>query len=437
MRTERLGDIGSSADVLRALAGAAVRRGLPSPAAFVGDWFGSAAVVAPSVAIVPTDPGEVFAVAPGQGGDAVGGGWIGYLSYPDAAADGRGPRVPEAAGGWTDCVLRLDVDGCWWYESLSGAGIQPWVVAALGSRVPHGVCEIVWEEPDFAAHQAGVEDCLTAIGAGECYQACVCTQFTGTVSGAPVDFFAAAVTRTAPARAAYLSGDWGAVASLSPELFLRRRGDQVTSSPIKGTLPLHAEPTALRASVKDVAENIMIVDLVRNDLGRVAVTGSVTVPELLAVHAAPGVWHLVSTVSATVSAELPTPALLDATFPPASVTGTPKARARQLLSQWEPHRRGVYCGTVGMASPVAGCELNVAIRTVEFDAEGGAVLGVGGGITADSDPVAEWQECLHKARAVVGPVAVYDSGRLPESLRSPPQAGGTPSPPGRDRSTAS
>jgi len=402
MRIERLSDGGSAAGVLRTLAGAAARRGLPPPAAFVGDWFGSAAVVAPSVAIVPTDPAEVFDVAPGHGGDAVGGGWIGYLSYPDAAADARGPRIPEAAGGWTDCVLRLDTDGCWWYESLSGATMQPWIVAALASPEPDGVCEIAWEEPDFAAHQAGVLDCLAAIGAGECYQACVCTQFTGTVTGSPVDFFAAAVTRKVPARAAYLSGDWGAVASLSPELFLRRRGDQVTSSPIKGTLPLHADPTALRASVKDVAENIMIVDLVRNDLGRVAETGSVTVPELLAVHAAPGVWHLVSTVSATVSDELPTAALLEATFPPASVTGTPKNRARQLLSRWEPHRRGVYCGTVGMASPVAGCELNVAIRTVEFDADGGAVLGVGGGITADSDPGAEWQECLHKAAPIVG-----------------------------------
>jgi para-aminobenzoate synthetase component 1 len=117
------------------------------------------------------------------------------------------------------------------------------------------------------------------------------------------------------------------------------------------------------------------------------------------------VWHLVSTVSAQVPVDLPNSALLDATFPPASVTGTPKTRARQLLSQWEPHRRGVYCGTIGLTSPVAGCELNVAIRTVEFDARGQAVLGVGGGITADSAAAAEWQECLHKA----APIVVQDS----------------------------
>jgi para-aminobenzoate synthetase component 1 len=100
--------------------------------------------------------------------------------------------------------------------------------------------------------------------------------------------------------------------------------------------------------------------------------------------------------------------VLEAAFPPASVTGTPKLRARQLLRGWEPHRRGVYCGTVGLASPVAGCELNVAIRTVEFDASGNAVLGVGGGITADSDPDREWDECLHKAAPFID---IADSAR--------------------------
>ena len=119
------------------------------------------------------------------------------------------------------------------------------------------------------------------------------------------------------------------------------------------------------------------------------VTVSMTVTELLAIKPAPGVWHLVSTVTAQVAAAVPMRNVLAATFPPASVTGTPKRRARELLTGWEPHRRGIYCGTVGIASPLAGTELNVAIRTVEFDAAGRAVLGVGGGITADSDPDAE------------------------------------------------
>ncbi|MCX2931142.1 aminodeoxychorismate synthase component I [Mycobacterium sp. CVI_P3] len=415
MRIDRLGDLGTAAEVLRAVAGAAARHGLEPPAALTGDWFGSAAVIAPSVSVRAIDPGEAFCVWPGGHGDAVGGGWIGYLSYPDAAADSLPPRIPEAAGGWTESVLRLDRDGCWWHESLSAAPIAAWVADALSNPTERDAYEIDWEEPDFARHQDGVLACLAAIGAGEVYQACVCTQFTGTLRGSSLEFFADAVTRTTPARAAYLAGTWGAVASLSPELFVHRAGDDVTSSPIKGTLPLHCAPAELLASAKDVAENIMIVDLVRNDLGRVADTGTVTVPDLLAVRAAPGVWHLVSTVAAKVRPQVTNTELLAAAFPPASVTGTPKGRARQLLSQWEPRRRGIYCGTVGMASPIAGTELNVAIRTVEFAADGAAVLGVGGGITADSDPAAEWEECLHKAAAVI-----HGSSQIPGSLRSCP-----------------
>ena len=403
MRIERLGELGGAAAVLRAVADGASRRGLPPPAALIGDWFGSRAVIAPTVTAAAAAPADVFAAPPGSAdAAAVGGGWIGYLSYPDAGADGRAPRIPEAAGGWTDCVLRQDRDGRWWYESLSGAPLSAWVAEAFESRAPTRQHNIAWGHADRDAHRRGVLACLDAIAAGEVFQACVCTQIAGTLDGAPIDFFVDAVTRTAPARAAYVAGTWGAVASLSPELFLRRAGEATTSSPIKGTLPRHARPSALRASAKDVAENIMIVDLVRNDLSRVAITGTVTVPELLAVRPAPGVWHLVSTVSARVPVDVPMTALLDATFPPASVTGTPKGRARQLLSTWELQRRGVYCGTVGLASPVAGCELNVAIRTVEFDADGSAILGVGGGITADSDPDGEWDECLHKAAPIVG-----------------------------------
>lgn len=400
MRIERLGDLGSAPAVLRAVAAGAERCGLPPPAALIGEWFGSAAVIAPSLKAVPVD--DVFAVPTGASDGAIGGGWFGYLSYPDAGVDGRGPRIPEAAGGWSDCLLRQDNDGQWWYESLSGAPLSTWVADAVRTGVPAREYRIVWGDADRDAHRRGVLECLEAIAAGEVYQACVCTQYAGRLEGSPVDFFVEAVERTTPARAAYVAGEWGAVASLSPELFLRRRGETVTSSPIKGTLPRHEDPAALRASVKDVAENIMIVDLVRNDLGRVAMTGTVTAPELLAVRPAPGVWHLVSTVSARVGVGVPMGSVLEATFPPASVTGTPKLRARQLLRGWEPHRRGVYCGTVGLASPVAGCELNVAIRTVEFDASGNAVLGVGGGITADSDPDREWDECLHKAAPFIG-----------------------------------
>jgi para-aminobenzoate synthetase component 1 len=409
MRIERLGALGDASAVLCGVAEAGRAAGLAPPAALIGDWFSSRAVIAPSVAATPVVPAAAFEVAHDASGPAgsVGGGWFGYLSYPDPGADGTPPRIPEAAGGWSDCVLRQDSEGIWWFESLSGASLPEWLTA-LRPTTP-SACAIAWAAPDRDDHRRGVLACLEAIAAGEVYQACVCTRFIGHLDGEPIDFFGEAVARTAPARAAYVAGDWGAVASLSPELFLRRSGTAVASSPIKGTLPSSADPADLLASVKDVAENVMIVDLVRNDLGRVATTGSVTVPELLAVHPAPGVWHLVSTVTGEVPAQVPMCVLLDATFPPASVTGTPKRRARELLRQWEPTRRGVYCGTVGLASPVAGCELNVAIRTVEFDAGGAAVLGVGGGITADSDVDAEWDECLHKASSIVARCGPHQS----------------------------
>ncbi|MDF2825630.1 MAG: pabB [Mycobacterium sp.] len=410
MRIDRLGNLGSFPAVLRSIAAATSRLGLAPPAALSGDWFDSSAVIAPTLQAEPVD--SVFDVVPGEPvtDGAVGGGWFGYLSFPDGSSDpnssldpnSSGNRLPAAAGGWTDCVLRCDRDGIWWFEDLTGAPMPHWLHNALAASAEPVPWQMDWSAPDRAVHRAGVLACLEAIRAGEVYQACVCTQFTGTLRGAPLDFFVDAVARTSPARAAFVAGVWGAVASLSPELFLRRRGASVWSSPIKGTLPLHEDPALLRGSAKDVAENVMIVDLVRNDLGRVAVTGSVKVPELLMVQPAPGVWHLVSTVTAQVPTDLSNAALLQATFPPASVTGTPKHRARELLSQWEPVQRGVYCGTVGLASPVAGTELNVAIRTVEFDPLGTAVLGVGGGITADSDPAAEWAECLHKAAPTVG-----------------------------------
>jgi para-aminobenzoate synthetase component 1 len=422
VRIDRLGDLGGAPQVLRAVGRATSRLGLPPPAALTGEWFGALAVIAPSVSVQPVTAEDAFTgpvdTVRTAGSDPsrmnpVGGGWIGYLSYPDAGADGLPHRIPEAAGGWTDCLLRRDRDGQWWYESLSGAQMPDWLTDCLvPSTRTAPMCQIAWNSGDRPAHRAGVLACLEAISAGEVYQACVCTQFTGTVVGSPLDFFIDGVARTSPARAAYVAGQWGAVASLSPELFLRRHGESVTSSPIKGTLPLDAWPSALRASPKEVAENIMIVDLVRNDLGRVAITGTVTVPELLVVRRAPGVWHLVSTVSAQVPLDLPNSALLDAAFPPASVTGTPKIRARQLISQWEQRRRGIYCGTVGLASPVAGCELNVAIRTVEFDTRGNAVLGVGGGITADSIPDAEWTECLHKAAPIIGLPATVTTSRV-------------------------
>ena len=409
MRMERLGRGGTPDRVLTALADRARRLGIPAPAALSGDWFSSSAILVPSLEAGAVAPEEAFAegMVPAtrpDGGPLVGGGRVGFVAYPDRAP--QQPALPVAASGWTDTVLRLDHTGCWWYETLGDEPCPDELsVAVTAPAAPAGGWHIDWTAPDREVHRHGVQQCLEAIRAGEVYQACVCTRFTGVWDGDPLAFFADGIARTAPARAVYLQGPWGAVASLSPELFVSLHGDTLRSSPIKGTLPATAEPDALRASIKDVAENVMIVDLVRNDLSRVAETGTVTVGELLAVRPAPGVWHLVSTVAATRRPDATVADLLEAAFPPASVTGCPKLRARDLLMRWEPAPRGVYCGTVGMTSPLAGTELNVAIRTVEFgygpDGSRVCALGVGGGITIDSDPDAEWQECLDKAASIL------------------------------------
>jgi len=189
-----------------------------------------------------------------------------------------------------------------------------------------------------------------------------------------------------------------AVVSASPECFLRRRGAVVETRPIKGTAATRA---TLRASAKDHAENVMIVDLARNDLGRVCEPGSIHVPTLCAVESHPGLHHLVSTVRGRLRTGVSTGALIDATFPPASVTGAPKPRVPQEIEDRQPVRRGVHCGAVGWSWRAPGdADLAVAIRTFTVFGTGGGGcthLGVGGGIVADSQPDAEWRETELKA----------------------------------------
>lgn len=404
--------IGSSrtpGEVLLLLDARARSHRIPGPAALCGQWFSSRAVLAPSVDVVPAAAFETVTRQPRVEGavhGTVGGGWFGYLSYDLADPSGRSAALPKALWGWADHVLRLDDGGRWWFEALvpDGEAAPTALAAELEALLTREPPRLTWpattlDRPVPAGHLAAVKACVHAIEAGELFQANICTRFTGTFDGSPAALFAEGTRTLRPRRAAYLAGDWGATVSLSPELFLARHGDLVRSTPIKGTLPRRGWrdehlKRRLRESAKDVAENVMITDLVRNDLGRVCATGSVRVPDLLRVRPAPGVWHLESTVEGRLTG---TDAdLLRATFPPGSVTGAPKIRALDLIAELEGCARGVYTGAIGLASPVAGLELNVAIRTFELH-EGQVALGVGGGIVADSRAEAEYEECLHKA----------------------------------------
>lgn len=254
---------------------------------------------------------------------------------------------------------------------------------------------------------AGVASVRAAVAAGDVYQVNLTRRLTAPLAadappGTTADDVAAlgaalAQGNPAPYAAVVRLPDHGvAVASASPERFLRRDGREVRSSPIKGTAPERSGLTA-----KDRAENVMIVDLVRNDLGRVCEWGSVHVPSLLAVEHHPGLVHLVSTVAGTLRPGNGWPELLAATFPPGSVTGAPKLAALEHIASLEPVGRGVYCGAVGWVDADRGVgELNVAIRTFWID--GGRLhLGTGGGITWGSDAEDEWQETELKARRLL------------------------------------
>lgn len=206
--------------------------------------------------------------------------------------------------------------------------------------------------------------------------------------------------------AAYIDDGQQQILSFSPELFLQRRHTTLTARPMKGTAPRMADADAdqaaadaLLASAKDRAENVMIVDLLRNDLGRIATPGTVRVPALFTLEKYPSVWTLTSTITARAPGTgLLT--LLQALFPCGSITGAPKIAAMHAIRQLEPHPRGVYCGSLGWLAPGGDFCLNVAIRTLVFHNSDSGVFGVGGGIVYDSNPALEWQECHWKARIV-------------------------------------
>ena len=444
------------------------------PVALVGAWAGGSDIVASDPVRVcgASDAlGEVLdaplagPAGVGSGGPpgpsspaagvGFGGGWIGYLGFglaktflPVPPAPGGPRQLPGSFFGYYDHVLRQDRDtGRWAFEMLwtpgrgdalerrfrelsrrgRAAGGQPRAYSCGGFRLI----------PSADEHRSAVRQAISYIRRGDIFQANICLRLEAEFAGDPLDAFCHAVTRLNPPYAAFMRTPGGAVASLSPELFLRRTGTTVWSQPIKGTRSRPADEQAARRererlerSAKDRAENVMIVDLMRNDLSRVCEPGSVRVPALLRAEPHPGVWHLVSDVRGTLRPGAGDGELIAAAFPPGSVTGAPKVRALEIIHELEATPREVYTGAVGYRSPVAGLELNVAIRTFEFAGDR-VWLGSGGGITARSDDAAEYRECLLKATPLIEaldatlieePLAA-SPGSIPSSLRPRPALG--------------
>jgi len=376
--------------------------------ALIGDWAGGGAVLADRPAEVADPDDDPFAVLD-RTATGTWAGWLGYrlgqrLERLPADAERPVPR-PAAMLARFESVCRCDGDGRWWVESVGLP--DPVTVGRWQARLDRPGTAPPWSagpltaRPGRSGHIGSVEEAVLRIAAGQLYQANVCLRLEADFTGSALGLWCQAGARLRPARAAFVGTSEGAVASLSPEVFLLRHGQRVRSEPIKGTRPLtEAGRAELVAAEKDRAEHVMIVDLVRNDLGRVCVPGSVHVPRLAEPEALAGVWHLVSSVEGTLAEGRGDGDLVRACYPPGSVTGAPKVAAEALCQRIEPTAREAYCGAIGFASPDHGLELNVAIRT--FEVAGGRLwLGVGGGVVAGSDGAAEWDECRAKAAPVL------------------------------------
>jgi para-aminobenzoate synthetase/4-amino-4-deoxychorismate lyase len=406
-----------------------------------GVWAGGGTIIAADPVRVAEPDADPFAlldelpnVSAGSGESlgAVGGGWFGWLGYRLAARVERIPLVdtrpvplPDFHLAYYDHVLHQDAYGFWWFEALA----TPQRSAELEERVEYLRRRIADQRfsavttarpeptplrlhPEIAAHHlAAVAECRERIAAGEIFQANVCLRLEGEYDGPATALLRSPLVHgRVPQYTAAFDTPAGGILSLSPELFLRRQGRNVRSGPIKGTAHRPNDPSRavlslqqLQASAKDAAEHVMIVDLMRNDIGRVCEYGSVTAPRRPTAEAHPGLWHLVTNVEGRLRQGVGDEELVRACFPPGSVTGAPKVQSLKVISQLEPSGREVYTGAIGYASPLAGLELNVAIRTLELS-HGKLWLGVGGGIVADSDPQAELEEALVKARPVAAAI---------------------------------
>ncbi len=263
-----------------------------------------------------------------------------------------------------------------------------------------------------AEYGAAMDRVMSYIAAGDCYQINLTFPLrTRLLQGSALGLYAALRARQAVGHGAYLDLGVGPVlVSRSPELFLRTTAaGRIEARPMKGTAPRDADPVrdaelaeALRGSPKDQAENLMIVDLLRNDISRVAQIGSVKVPELFAVEHYATVHQMVSRVVGQLIEAPSMTALMPALFPCGSITGAPKIRAMQIIHEVEPFPRGVYCGAMGWMAPDGASSFNVAIRTLSVFPDGAIELNVGGGVVQDSTPDGEWEEALWKARYLQG-----------------------------------
>lgn len=362
------------------------------------------------------------------------GGWIGYLSYdlgrviePKAQCDAGAVddrNWPLVEMSYCPAALVFDhLNGSW---SRVGWECDSLIDSVALGSAPHGRYEFAIGEfraqMDREHYVSIVNRTKEYIVAGDIFQANLAQRFSAEFSGSTRALACAALRAGQPWYGAYLECPCGCVISLSPELFLQYDGRtrQVITRPIKGTRSVDQPPRVLLESSKDAAELHMIIDLMRNDLGRVCQFGSVKVVESRRIETHPTVHHGVGEVKGILRENVSTSDLLRATFPGGSVTGAPKIRAMQIIDELEPVRRGPYCGAMGYISNCGNVSLNIAIRILLLRGErdgnqcdlvnGTLDYSAGAGIVADSDPESEYCETLAKTAVLNGLQARHVSG---------------------------
>ncbi len=329
-------------------------------------------------------------------------GWIISQGWPESTAEGRRRRAADRIQQFQSWLARDPLQ----VVRRPSVSFRPELV----SRSPHypvGPRAGLWSNFSEAGYLQAVQATIDYILAGDLFQANLAQRLLYPAAEDAVSLYLR-LRRCNPATfAAYFDLGEIQIVSASPERFLRVQQGQVETRPIKGTRPRVHRPEVdlfsrdeLRESTKDRAENVMIVDLLRNDLSRVCRPDSVRVEQLCAVETYEFVQHLVSVVRGQLAEDRTTIDLLRAAFPGGSITGAPKVRAMEVISELEPHARGAYCGSLGFLSPDGTLDVNILIRTITV-AQGWWQLSVGGGIVAQSDPRQEYAETWHKAEGLL------------------------------------
>ena len=310
-------------------------------------------------------------------------------------------------------------------EKLTSAQVQEWLTQQNSSATKSPKVQNCQSSTNSQAFEKSIQQIKSLIESGDTYQVNHTYRIHGQLEGSPLLAYEALRKKQPGPYGAYIESAHGWILSCSPEWFLQKKGSVLTTKPMKGTAKVgEVSSDELKNDSKNRAENLMIVDLLRNDLGKISIPGSVKVPELFEVNQHGDVLQMTSTISSTCKSDLSIKELLSAIFPCGSVTGAPKKRTMEIIQDLEDSPRGLYCGAIAWFDPskseqaLGDLGMSVVIRTLEVNQDQSFTMGVGGGITIDSDAADEWHECQTKAAFLYSlskedePIGLFETVRI-------------------------